>query len=345
MDKENQKAPAISVIMPCYNVEKYIRKSLSSLFGQTMQDFEVIFINDGSTDKTQDIIDQYAAKYPERTQVFVKENEGQSKARNIGLDHAIGEYIVFLDSDDYIDVDYLETLYTAGKANDSEMILSGQKKVDQNGNTIANISYPVDKNPDFVLRRLNPHGKMYKRDFLERHHIRFAEGKLYEDNPFNFMAMFLAKNMVILPYNGHNQVIHEGSTMTKRMDRNKIPYEAIEEAIQYTLGHKELLSDKDIFEFTVMSFMTYFIFQANKRHIYSDVKIKGRKSDPAMMKEICAYTERIMKQYFPQYWKNPHVGIWKHQDLVFSQRAGVWLFTFLCRTHLLKVFTMVYYKF
>ncbi|NLG02825.1 MAG: glycosyltransferase family 2 protein [Clostridia bacterium] len=346
MDQTEKKhTPAISIIMPCYNVERYIRKSLGSVFGQTFQDFEVVLINDGSTDRTQELINEYVEKYPDRIQSFEKKNEGQSKARNEGLDHACGEYIVFLDSDDYIDVDYLETLYMAAKEHDSEMVLSGQKKVDIHGNTIANISYPVDKNPEFVLRRLNPHGKMYQRAFLDRHQIRFAEGKLYEDNPFNFMAMFLARNMVILPYNGHSQVIHEGSTMTKRVKPERIPYEAIEHAIQYNQQHRELINDESIFEFTVMSFLTYFIFQANKRHIYSKEQIKGRKSDHAMMTQICRYTRRIMKQYFPKYWKNPHVGIFKHKDLVISQRLGVWLFVLLCKTGLLTPFTYVYYLF
>lgn len=335
---------AISIIMPCYNTEKYIGKTLASLFGQTMQDFELVFINDGSTDGTLDILKECRDKYPDRVQIIDKENEGQSKARNVGLDHATGEYVVFLDSDDYIDIDYLETLYKAAVDNNSEMVLSGQHKVDEHGNTIANINYPVDKYPGYSLRRLNPHGKLYKRSFLDKHNIRFAEGKLYEDNPFNFMAMFLCANQVILPYNGHYQVIHSGSTMTKKMDPNKIPYEAIEQAVKYVNGHKELVKDPDIFEFTVLSFMTYFIFQANRKHIYSTEKIKGRKSDMAIIKQVCDYTQKLIPENFPKYSKNPHVGIFKDKYLSLSQRLGVSLFVFLLKTHLLKPFTVVFYK-
>lgn len=340
----SDKKPLISVIMPCYNTEKYIHKTLTSLFGQSMQDFEVIFINDGSTDSTASIIEEVKSRYPDRVITIHKENEGQSKARNKGLDVASGKYVIFLDSDDYIDSDYFEVLVSAAEENDSEMVLSGQHKVDENGNTIANINYPVDKYPDYSLRRLNPHGKLYKLSMLNEHNIRFAEGKLYEDNPFNFLAMFLCKNQVILPYNGHYQVIHPGSTMTKRMDPNKIPYDAIEEAVSYVNSHRELVKDYSIFEFTVLSFMTYFIFQANRKHIYSTEKIKGRKSDMTIIKQVCDYTSRIIPKYFPKYYKNSHVGINKDKYLSLSQRLGVWIFVKLLRMHLLKPFTVIFYK-
>lgn len=346
---ENQRKWGISVIMPCYNTENYIKKTLLSLYGQSMQDFEVVFVNDGSTDNTLMWLEKCKAYLdPDnqgRVQIITVENGGQSRARNIGLDHANGKYVVFLDSDDYIDVDYFEVLYTAAEENNSEMVLSGQHKVDENGNTITNIRYPVDKIPGYVMRQLNPHGKLYKREFLDRHNIRFAEGKLYEDNPFNFKAMFLCQNQVILPYNGHYQVIHSGSTMSKPMDPNKVPYDAIEEAIKYVNEHESEITDKNIFEFVVLSFMTYFIFQANKRHIYASGKSIGRKSSPALMKEICKYTQKVIPKYFPKYYKNPYVGLFKCKYLALYQRAGVWLFTVLLRTHLLGLFTRIYYIF
>ncbi len=330
--------------MPCYNSEKYIEKSLLSLKGQSFQDFELVAVNDGSTDGTLACLEAFAKELgSDRVHMVTVENGGQSRARNIGLDAAAGKYIVFLDSDDFVDVDYLQVLVGAAEEHDSEMVLTGQHKVDVNGNTIANICYPVDQHPEYVQRQLNPHGKLYRRDFLDRHHIRFAEGKLYEDNPFNLMAMFLCRNQVIMPYNGHYQVIHMGSTMTRAMDPKKVPYEAIEEAVSYTLSHRDIITDEAVFEFVVLSFMTYFIFQANRKHIYASGRIKGRKSSPALMKEICRYTQRLIPRYFPRYYKNPHVGIFKHRYLTLQQRAGVWFFTVLLRTHTLWIFTRLFY--
>ena len=339
MEKEN----AISVIMPAYNVEKYVKKSLDSLFGQSFQNFELIFINDGSTDKTGDIVNEFKNKYKDKICVINVENGGQSRARNIGLEHAKSEYIVFLDSDDYIETDYLETLYLAAKEKNSDMVLSGQRKVDIYGKTLDNISYPTHKNPNLVLRRLNPHGKLYRKEYLDDYNIRFAEGKLYEDNPFNMMAMFLAKDMVILPYIGHNQVVRENSTTMKKIDEKILPYDAIEEAIECVLKNKDKVNDLAIFEYTVLSFFTYFIFQANKKHVYA--KVKNRKSDIKVVMNICTYVQKILKKYFPQYWKNKHIGILKNRDLQISQRLGVQVFVFLNRIHLLKCFVRLYYIF
>ena len=182
---ENLKKPILSVILPCYNTEKYIGKTLESLEAQTMQDFEMVFVNDGSTDHTLDILNSVKEKYPSRVIVVSKENEGLSKTRNVGLEYATGEFVIFLDSDDYIDNDYFEVLTKAAVENNSDMVLSGQHKVDEEGNIIASIDYPVDKYSEYSLRRLNMHGKLYRLSFLNEHNIRFANGKLNEDNPFN----------------------------------------------------------------------------------------------------------------------------------------------------------------
>ncbi len=119
------------MIIPCYNTVKYIHKTLTSLFGQSFRDFEAIFINDGSTDGTRELLEAVKEEHPEQVVLINKENGGQSEARNCGLDVARGKYIVFLDSDDYVDTDYLEVLVGAAEENDSEMVLSGQHKVDE----------------------------------------------------------------------------------------------------------------------------------------------------------------------------------------------------------------------
>ena len=121
----------ISVIMPCYNSELYIDKTLKSLYGQSFQDFELVAVNDGSTDNTLGALEDFRQKLgEERVHIISVENGGQSRARNIGMDAAVGKYIVFLDSDDFVDVDYLEVLYNAAEDNDSEMVLTGQHKVE-----------------------------------------------------------------------------------------------------------------------------------------------------------------------------------------------------------------------
>lgn len=338
--------PKVSIVVPCYNVEKYMGKMLASVFGQTLQDFQLILVDDGSTDTTPQFLEKCKDEHPDKVIVLHKENGGQSSARNLGLEYATGEYVVFWDADDYADVDYLMTMYNAGKENDSEMILSGSHYVDEYGNIIENLGYPVHLFPNYAGRRLSPHGKMYRLDFLNRHNIRFAEGKRFEDNPFNLMAMFLCKNQVILPYLGHYQVIHTGSTMSSVMVDDKMPYDAIEDALKYVNLHKDEVNDFSIYEFTVLSFMTYFIFLGNREHMQTaHQESKGYKNTKELIRKFCIFTQRVIPEQLPEYYKNSHVGIFKERSLGFRWRAGVWLFTKLLKTKTLKAFAMLYYTF
>lgn len=332
----------ISIVIPVYNAEKYLKKCLKSLERQTFQKFEILFVNDGSTDGSLEIIETFSKTNPERFRIFNKENGGQSSARNLALPYIQGEYTTFLDSDDYYDEKYLEVLYSTAKKNDSDMVISGQKKVDENGKVYMSIDYPVDKHPNTVMRRLNFAGKIYRTKYMRKHQMKFAEGKTYEDNPFNLIMIFLAKNLVILPYSGYYQVGHPGSTTTKKIQEEKLPYREIENAISYVLSHEQDINDQDVFEFTVLSFFTYFIFQANKKHMY--MNFDNRKSDCDVVLHICEFTKKILNQYMPQYYKNKYVKILKNRELPLSQRCGVWLYTKLCKWNILNFFTKIYYK-
>ena len=338
--------PAVSIIMPCYNTEKYLKKTMDSIFAQTFSDYEIIMVDDGSTDSTPALLDSYAKEHPDKIRVFHKENGGQSTARNLAFQYVRGEYVLFWDSDDYAEVDYLDRLVSAARSNDSEMVLSGSHYVDENGVVLENLNYPVDRFPDYPLRRLSPHGKLYRLDFLNRHNIRFVPGKLYEDNPFNFVALFLCRNLVILPYTGHYQVVHPGSSMSSVLTSDKVPFDAIEEALKYVDDHKDEVNDYEVFEFTVLSFLTYFIFLGNREHMQAALhKYRGCKYDGALVSEMCDYAQRVVPANLPHYYRNSHVGIFRERALQWRHRAGVWLFVKLIRTHTLKAFAKLYYLF
>lgn len=343
---ERSHAPAITIVMPCYNTDRYLKKTMSSILAQTFSDYEIIMVDDGSTDNTPQLLDDYAERYPDIIKVFHKENGGQSTARNMALEYARGEYVVFWDSDDYASVDYLETLIGAARQNNSEVVLSGSHYVDENGVVIENLNYPVDRFPDYPLRRLSPHGKLYRLDFLNRHNIRFENGKLYEDNAFNLLALFLCKNLVILPYTGHFQVVHGGSSMSSAVVSEKVPYRGLEDALTYINEHIDEVNDKDVYEFTVLSFLTYFIFLGNREHMQAALhKYKGCKYSGSLIDELCAYTQRLVPEKLPDYYRNPRVGIFRSRELQLRHRAGVWLFVRLLRTHTLRPFARLYYFF
>ena len=114
--------PQISVVVPVYNVEKYLRECLDSLANQTFEDFEVICVNDGSDDSSLSILEEYASE-DERFKIVSQENKGLSGARNTGMNYIKGRYLLFLDSDDWLELNALELLYNHANALNSEMVI------------------------------------------------------------------------------------------------------------------------------------------------------------------------------------------------------------------------------
>ena len=112
----------VSIIVPVYNVEQYLEKCLNSLVNQTIKDFEIIIVNDGTKDSSQKIIDKYAKNYS-FIKSYIKENGGLSSARNYGIKKATGEYLAFVDSDDYVTEDMYEKMYQKAKEKDFDMVV------------------------------------------------------------------------------------------------------------------------------------------------------------------------------------------------------------------------------
>lgn len=129
--------PVISVIVPVYNAEPYLARCIDSIMSQTFEDFEVLIVDDGSQDKSGEICDEYAAK-DSRIRVFHKENGGVSSARNLGLDNATGEWIAFVDSDDWVDEEYLSCLYDAAISLDRSIVVCDFVEINKDGTKLCN---------------------------------------------------------------------------------------------------------------------------------------------------------------------------------------------------------------
>lgn len=177
----------ISVIVPVYNTEKYLSKCLDSILNQSLKDLEVIVVNDGSKDQSQQMIDRYVAK-DSRVISIVKENGGLSDARNVGIDEANGDYVAFIDSDDYIDSLMFEEMYTLAKKHQSEIVLCDLVKVDEYGNEFRDLPQSPQLPEKIILKDdLTIFGEMscfacnkiFKRSLFEKH--RFQKGIHFED--------------------------------------------------------------------------------------------------------------------------------------------------------------------
>lgn len=173
----------VSVIVPVYNVEKFIDKCLNSLVNQTLKEIEIIVVNDGSPDNSQKIIDKYVKKYPEKVQSFIKENGGQGSARNIGIVKAKGEYISFVDSDDWLDLDALEKMYSLAKKDNSDIVICDM--VDHYAN--YTIYHNCTKYNSVFEVTPSACNKIFKKELIKD--FRFLSKLWYED--FNFTTKIL----------------------------------------------------------------------------------------------------------------------------------------------------------
>ena len=211
--------PKISVIVPVYNVEKYLPKCLDSLVNQTLKDIEIIIINDGSPDNSEEIINDYMKKHS-NIKYYKKENGGQGSARNLGIKKSKGEYITFVDSDDYIDVNMLEYMYING--NNADVVVCDLSKVftDKTQNFINYHKYSNQDNINIMLSHPGPVGRLYKRDIFSENNLSFLEVKLYEDLGLIPIIGIYTKTVTYINKPFYNYLIREGSSM-KQLSYNK----------------------------------------------------------------------------------------------------------------------------
>ncbi len=205
--------PKFSIIIPVYNAEKYLEQCLDSALGQTLSDIEVICINDGSTDSSLSILRAYAQK-DKRIFYLSQENQGLSCARNVALKRACGEYILFLDSDDYLQLDACEILYHQATRYSLDMLSYSAFAFDDLTSQSINFPYydftylPHDFNTNvfnykdcysFMHQMAVTSGlTVYRRDFIEFHHISFQPHLCFEDNLFFYQAFTTAERCGII---------------------------------------------------------------------------------------------------------------------------------------------------
>ena len=175
--------PKISIIIPVYNTQAYLPKCLDSVFSQTFQDFEVIVVNDGSPDDSQSVIDRYQEKYPDKLVALKQENAGLAAARNTGINAASGEYVAFLDSDDYLHPETLEKTYTYALAQALDIVCFRYYS-DCEGVITAIPSHSAqtdDPVKRFILNDGSATNKLFRRELFTQTGLRFTPGLFYED--------------------------------------------------------------------------------------------------------------------------------------------------------------------
>ena len=241
----------VSVIIPAYNVERYMEKCINSLLKQTYNNFELLLIDDGSTDRTGAICDE-AALEDDRIKVFHKKNGGQAEARNLALDHISGEYITFVDSDDYVAHDYIEKLLVMIKKTGSDISICGIRGVNENdsGVFVSNESklyqFTADEALEQMLRQVmfdtEPCAKMYKTRLFDD--IRFPVGVYTEDLATVYRLFLKADKASFTSEKKYFYLQRENSTMGNKsnLQRYKDSIDVVEELYKTVSKERPKLS-------------------------------------------------------------------------------------------------------
>lgn len=208
----------ISIIVPIYNVEPYLTKCLDSLVSQTYKDIEIICINDGSTDNSRIILESYVFRYPNLIRSFNILNRGLSGARNEGLKHATGEYICFIDSDDWIDIDLMENWIHVATKERCDIVICGIKVVNEKGRILYRYGCLEGEltAPRVSLETNEACNKLYHRSILEG--VTFPEGRWYEDLSLIPTLLMRAKSIGQVSKYGYYYLQREGA-ITKTYDK------------------------------------------------------------------------------------------------------------------------------
>ena len=286
--------PKISIIVPVFNSEKYIEKCLLSLINQTEKEIEIVIVNDGSDDNSEKIVTEFAQN--DTRIVYVKqEHKLQGAARNKGISLAKGEYIGFVDSDDWVDSDYFEKLYSAAKKYNSDLALATNVRTG-NGKTkkrlnITKEAFYTDLQSKFDIcnqwKDGCPTNKIYRREFLQKNNILYPENVFCEDKIFTTKALYHANGIVSVPGIYYYYYRNPDSTVKKKYKTSKFKNDknnARLEVLKFLKENNTQIRDKDfwaivksIYIFGIPVYTKKESLHTARHYILSFIKIKEEK--------------------------------------------------------------------
>ncbi|MCR5224699.1 MAG: glycosyltransferase [Alphaproteobacteria bacterium] len=271
----------VSVIVPIYNVEKYLARCLDSIIAQTLKDIEIICVNDGSTDKSLAILKEYAKK-DNRITIICQENKGLSGARNTGMAVATGKYLGFVDSDDWVNAEFYERLYNAAEKHEADIACAGVERNYKSGRKriklffvneqvahSAKEKYDLTKMPG----KCYAWNKIYKRDIIQSRCLKFKEGAYFEDLGFVMHALYYSRNLVTVPgakyhYWVNTESITRQPTDKKQLDALAARADFIEFSRKHniTCDEKYYVKSKTVYKFLGIPLMKVYEWETIKKY-------------------------------------------------------------------------------
>ena len=294
----------VSVIVPVYNAQAYLKECAESLVNQTLEDIEIIFVNDGSTDNSMQMLEEYRQRYPEMVVVKSKENGGQATARNLGIELAKGEFIGFVDADDSVDCTMFERMYETAQKTGSDFVECEYRylQVDGEGNkkeipSYGNVRDYKSKSDMFIDPLVSPWNKLYKADVLKKNDIRFPEGVIYEDTSFFIKSIPYIKKTSYLS----DKFVFHYLWPTSTMNANKAKrvgniFEVLSDIIRFYEENDLREQYKEELEYFCVKIL-----------LCSSLSRVAQVKDVTLRKEFVRKTEEMIKTQFSGYRKNKYM--------------------------------------
>lgn len=318
----------VSIIIPVYNVEKWVERCLLSVMNQTYHNLEIIVIDDGSTDESGQIISSLAEGDP-RIRLAHQVNRGVAEARNVGIDMATGRYLTFVDGDDYLNRTYIEQFVCMAERTGAQMLICGVTFVNAKGKVLRKLvpdRYERFTHEEWCQRISGVCGHFYERRLWKESELRFVSGARGEDLPVSLYFSATCKKIDVVHEAGYAYVQH-GTSARHRfrgLKTYKLPYKALEECL-IKVWKEGIENSYVFFELFVLRILTTFLF---------DLSIGAEREK---IDQLCDFIEKITTFYFPNYKNNPLIAI--HSDVHFPlyQKIAVNLFVRILKSNKLRM--------
>lgn len=295
----------VSIIVPVYNSGKYLRKCVDSILAQTFTDFELFLVNDGSTDDSPGICDDYASRDP-RIRVIHQVNQGQSVARNNAIARMSGEWVLFCDSDDWIHPESLERLYNAAVENDTRISIAGYQETAGEDPEIlpeqlkVELWTPKDFYIQHYIHATLPVMKLIHRDCLGD--LRFPVGKYIDDEYIVYRILFTQERLAVIPAPFYAYFVNTASLTKRPWNPGRLDaWQAFEEQIVFfeALGDKELI------------YRRYREYLENALANYEGAREAEQTPE---IRKVRKYMKKHIRRLFYRMWKRDYIYFWLDHD-------------------------------
>lgn len=315
LESKNKAPKLVSIIVPVYNSAKSLKTCVKSILDQTYGRTEVILVDDGSKDMSSEIITRYKEKFPEKIVSLKQSNSGAARARNYGLEKANGDYVIFVDSDDYIDSSYVDTLINSMEKSLADCVVSGFRKVTEEGEIL--FSRRVSSHEWGKYSTILMCGRAFRRKALIDYSIRFLENNIGEDVYMNLIANLVLKVVAIdyIGYNWVNNLKSVSNTAHKKFNK-EIKFIEFLDITYTTVSELKSLSErkKEFLEYFFIKTCIYYILTSGRGVEYETLKKESRKIMSWLVKK------------FPKYRENSLISVFTPKGEKFSTRLIISLY-------------------